>query len=143
MNSEALNKNIGEWVNSQFGYFDYFDTRAFVVSAMNNTLKQDYPHAPYTAGEVIEWAKWNDKNSFFITAGEQAINGQKIEQSLFGKPKINPLTNKPNSKADTIGVVGKFSNTIQSGFLKLLFIGGVGVVGFYYLKSKGAKLGKQ
>jgi len=142
MNSEALNKNISEWVNSQFGYFDYFDTRAFVVSATNNTLKQDYPHSPYTAREVILWAKWNEDNSFLFTPGGQALSGQETTQAIFGKPEIDPLTEKPNSKADTLGVVGKVANDIQSGFIKTLIVGGGIVFGFYYLKSKGAKFGK-
>jgi len=130
------NQEVGEYVNDYFGYFDYFDTRDFVVSAMNNTLKKDYPKSPFTAGEVIAWAKWNDENSYFMTAGKQAIKGQTISQEIFGTPEINPATNQQNSKEDINGYVGNVANEIQAQSIKLVLIVGASFLLYEYFKKR-------
>lgn len=133
-----MNKNeeVDQYINDYFGYFDYFDTRAYVVSAMNNTLDQEYPNTPFTAGEVIAWAKWNDENSYFMTAGKQAIEGETVSQEIFGTPDINPQTNKANSQDAKNGYIGNLSNDLQNGALTAVLYIGASFLLYEYLKKR-------
>lgn len=123
-------KDIGAWIDDNIGAFDYFGIRALVKSAADNNLKADYPNIPYTAKDIIEWAEWNDEESFLMTPGAQALSGEKTSDYLFGAPAIDPRTEKMNTTAVKNGVIVEMANSAGS---KLLYYGlALGAIAILY-----------
>lgn len=137
----AKYNEIESWIDNEFGSYNYFGIRSFVKSAMDNTLHVEYPQSPYNAKEVIEWAEYNDNDSFFFTAGGQAIEGETFSDTVFGAPDINPVTQKPNSQAVKDGVI---LGTIKSGASTMFKVGltlGAIALLFSFSSAKARKLG--
>lgn len=138
--SDLRYKEVEKWIDFHIGSYNYFGIRSFVKSAADNELEKDYPQAPFTAKEVLEWAIWNDEESFFLTPGAQAIEGEKTSDYLFGAPKIDPLTNTVNSKEAQNGVIVEYAQkTLFSLGGVVLTIGGVLLL-YKFASAKVTKL---
>jgi len=112
-------KEIEKWIDNEIGAFDYFGIRALVKSAADNTLKEDYPDVPYTAKEILQWAEWNDKSSFFMTPGGQAIDGEQTSDYFFGAPAVDPRTGERNTTAEQNGVIVEFAKSSANSLFKV------------------------
>lgn len=134
-------KEISKYLDDKYGFWSYFDIRSVVKSAMDNTLKEDYPNIPYSAADIISWAKWNDKESFLMTPGEQAINGEKTAQELFGAPVVDPLTGKKNSKEKVDGVIVTTLKKTGVNALKIVGVLAAAALAYTYLEVKVKKAG--
>jgi hypothetical protein len=142
MTPEEIHFNeISKFFDEKYGFFSYFDIRSVVKSAMDNTIKEDYPNIPYSAADIIAWAKWNDEESFFITPGAQAISAQEVSHELFGAPKVDPETGVINSQAAQDGYVGQLAKSATSGAIKIAAVVAAAALGYTFLKAKAKKIG--
>lgn len=124
------------YVDDKFGSYNYFGIRSFVKSAMDNTLHVEYPNTPYSAKEIIEWAEYNDNESYFFTAGGQAIDGETYSDEVLGAPDINPRTGKKNTQAVKDGAI---LSAVKSGTTSIVFIGLAAALFYTYANAKVKK----
>jgi len=135
-------EEIENWIDAEFGWYNYIGIRAYVKSAMDNTLATEYPNSPYTAKEVIQWAEWNDKESFLFTPGGQAIEGEEFSDEYLGTPEINPRTGQKNSQAKQDGKILSTAKKVKSSMTNALILLAIAGLAWQSLSAKVKKGGK-
>ena len=141
--STSTFNSITNWIDENIGWWNYFGIRSLIKSAADNTLDQEYPQVPYSARELLLWAEENDKQSFLMTPGGQAIDGENMWHEVAGTPEINPMTGKRNSEEDRNGFVKNTWNDTQILMKKTLIYGGVILAGAIILKPMSEEFAKK